>query len=387
MQSKAQQVDIVLEHGGRFAGRGFGDFSKPRGAEFVFCTAMSGIEESLTDPSFARQALVTTTAHVGNTGFTGEDRESTRIWVEGLISRNLDHEPSNWRSKKSISDWLVDSGSFAVEGIDTRELTFLLRTQGSQRGVVAKSGTLLTKEQISQAIDAHAPKMEGLDLTSFVSCKQPYLFQEKPDSSYWPLGLRLSEVVPTQKPLVAVWDYGIKTNTLRILDALGCQVQVLPASTKAEDILNLRPKGILLSNGPGDPAAATHSIGELKKILGRIPVFGICLGHQLMAHALGAKTFKMPYGHRGIHHPVVELDASGQPHKTWITSQNHGFAVDVDSLTTLGQLWFVHADDSTVEGVKYVNHLCQSVQFHPEAAPGPTDTVGLLANFVEGLKA
>ncbi|MBS1984412.1 MAG: glutamine-hydrolyzing carbamoyl-phosphate synthase small subunit [Bdellovibrionales bacterium] len=378
-------VTITLEKGASFSGLGWGDFSKPRASEFVFCTAMSGIEESLTDPSFAEQTLVSTASHVGNTGYTGDDVESSRIWAEGLVCRHLEEIPSNWRAKSSLAAWITGEGRYIVSNIDTRALTILLREQGSQRGIVTAQGSMTTP-QAREYIVKHVPDMNGLDLTGRVSCTERYTYTADAQT-YWPMG---REVTPkarprekaTFRPTVAVWDFGVKRNTLRILNAMGADVVVMPANSKAEDILAAGKDAILLSNGPGDPAAATHIVGELKKVLGRKPVYAICLGHQLVALAAGCQTYKMKFGHRGIHHPVVELDRSGRAKRTWITSQNHGFAVDASKLPAQARVSFLHADDNSVEGLSFPEWNCETVQFHPEAGPGPFDAGALLKKFL-----
>jgi carbamoyl-phosphate synthase small subunit len=370
-------VTLLLECGASYSARGWGDFSKPRGSELVFCTAMSGIEESLTDPSFAGQLVLNTVSHVGNTGHTFEDMESDKIWAEGLVCRHLEKIPSNWRAKKSLKDWIVSEGRYVIEGVDTRELTVLLREMGSQRALVYETASL-TPEQARQYLLEKVPPMEGQDLCALVSCKDRYVFKDNMQA-YWPMRERDAREGAARK--VAVWDFGVKRNTLRLLNANGFDVEVYPTGAKAEDILASGAHGLMLSNGPGDPAAATQVIQELKKVLGRMPVFAICLGHQLVAHALGAKTYKMKFGHRGIHHPVVELNEKGQPVRTWITSQNHGFAVDDQSLPASARVSFVHGDDGSVEGLSLPSLQCETVQFHPEAGPGPYDAAGMIDRF------
>jgi carbamoyl-phosphate synthase small subunit len=393
-KNSSMKVKIFLEKGFSFEGIGWGDFSNPRFGEFVFCTAMTGIEESLTDPSFAGQVLVNTVSHVGNTGFNSEDMESSKIWAEGLICRHLEKIPSNWRSKTSLGDWIVGEGRFVVEGIDTREMTTLLREQGSQRGILVDASQGWTAENAQQFIKSEVPDMNGLDLTGRVTCSKAYdiaALSSAENSGYWPLGdelaLNFSKLVEQNlRPReIAVWDFGVKRNTLRMLSACGAKVRVLPSTAKADELLAAGKDGILLSNGPGDPGAATHIISELKSVLGHRPIFSICLGHQLVAHAVGGKTFKMKYGHRGIHHPVVQLDESGQGLRTWITSQNHGFAVDPESLPKNVRVSFVHADDLTVEGLSLPSYHCETVQFHPEAGPGPTDSSVLISGFMKTL--
>ncbi|MEO5667188.1 MAG: glutamine-hydrolyzing carbamoyl-phosphate synthase small subunit [Bdellovibrionota bacterium] len=370
-------VTLLLECGASYLAKGYGDFSKPRGSELVFCTAMSGIEESLTDPSFAGQLVLNTVSHVGNTGFTREDMESEKIWAEGLVCRHLEQIPSNWRAKASLKDWIVSEGRYVIEGVDTRELTVLLREIGSQRALVFETASMTPEQARSYLVDK-VPSMEGQDLLPLVSCRSSYLFKDDPQA-YWPMRARETWNGPSRK--VVVWDFGVKKNTLRLLAANGFDVEVYPANSKAEDILASGAQGIMLSNGPGDPASATYVIAELKKVMGRMPIFAICLGHQLVAHAVGAKTYKMKFGHRGIHHPVVELDEKGKPVRTWITSQNHGFAVDASTLPSTARVSFIHGDDESVEGLSLPSLRCETVQFHPEAGPGPYDAAGMIDSF------
>lgn len=383
---KPVNIRIVLEKGASFDAQALGDFSKVRFGEFVFCTAMSGIEESLTDPSFCRQILVSTSSHIGNTGFTKEDMESSKIWVEGLICRNLTAVPSNWRAKKTLASWIVDEGKFVVSNVNTRQLTLYLREHGSQRGVLFEKGSMSDEEAV-EYISEKVPPMGGAYLLDEVSVKEVEEFSPN-KNEFWPQvkELELDNAEAEAKPKVLVWDFGVKKNTLRILDALGCQTVVIPARTKAADILAMRPDGILLSNGPGDPAAAELVIEEIKQLISKVPLYGICMGHQLIASALGAKTVKMKFGHRGVHHPVVEYDEHNNSGKTWITSQNHGFAVDEESLPTNVQVRFRHANDNSVEGLYAPELKCATVQFHPEAAPGPLDSVGFFTNFVKEVK-
>jgi len=393
-QQTPTRICIYLENGYSFEGKGYGDFSTPRSGEFVFCTAMSGIEESLTDPSFAGQILVNTVSHVGNTGFTGEDAESSRIWAEGLVCRHLENTPSNWRAKSSLAEWIVSENRFVLEGIDTREFTTLLRECGSQRGIVVDSAQEWNKSKAIEYIRTNVPSMNGLDLTGKVTSEKAYTLETLKDLStlgYWPLAWEFESQFekatqskfPRKK--IAVWDFGVKRNTLRMLQACGAEVQVLPAQSKAEEILAAGKDGILLSNGPGDPSACTHIIQELKKVLGKKPMFAICLGHQLVGLALGAKTYKMKFGHRGIHHPVTQLDSQGNGIRTWITSQNHGFAVDAESLPKNCRASFVHGDDLSIEGLSAPEYQCETVQFHPEAGPGPTDSSHLIREFMLGI--
>lgn len=378
-----KKVFLLLEDSFELAGELYAPAGKndALGAEAVFCTAMSGIEESLSDPSFCGQLLVSTLAHVGNTGFTGEDQESDRIWAEGLICRQLCHEPSNWRAKETLLSWILRENRFVVDRVNTRALTIHLRDHGSQRALVYDPQNLSKAEALLKLKEKIKP-MEGRLLLHDVSCKELYRYKSS-KSNFWPTKARLKK--QSSQPKLGVWDFGVKTNTLRILEACGAEVWVIPSKYTAKEILDLKLDGLLLSNGPGDPATATGVVEELKEVIGKISIFAICMGHQLLALALGAKTKKMKFGHRGIHHPVSELDEKSNVKKVWISSQNHGFEVDRETLPENCQLSFVHADDGSVEGFNLPALDLQSVQFHPEAAPGPNDTVYLLENFVRRL--
>ena len=369
----------MLEKGLALDVEGWGDFSTKKffGGEFVFCTAMTGIEESLTDPSFHRQILVTTVAHVGNTGFTQEDQESHKIWAEGLVVRHLTRDPSSWRAKQSLLNWVLDERKFLIHQVDTRSLAIYLRDEGSQRGIVFEQGQISDAEA-RVIIRDEVPEMSNLDLVSEASTDKSEAFVD--GDIFWP---QLSQTAKsTGRPQVAVLDFGIKTNTPRILSRMGCDVVILPANSLAEEMLKVGRDGIFLSNGPGDPLAAAPIVNELKKVLGKRPLFGICMGHQLLALALGAKTYKLKYGHRGIHHPVNELKNNVPTGRTLITSQNHGFAVDESSLPVGVEITFRHANDGTNEGLASPTMKCASVQFHPEAAPGPFDTLFFFEQFV-----
>ncbi|HVJ65534.1 MAG TPA: glutamine-hydrolyzing carbamoyl-phosphate synthase small subunit [Bdellovibrionota bacterium] len=378
------KVTLLLEKGVQLDAFAYGNFDHPRFGELVFCTAMTGIEEALTDPSYCEQIVVTSVAHVGNTGFTGEDMESKKLWAEGLVCRELETVPSNWRAKKPLHEWIVDEGRFVLFDVNTRALVQELRDRGSQKTLVFRAGSM-SGDEAKSYLQTKVPSMKGADLTAKVTSPKPFIYG-KDDPGYWPLdgylGLSGLKEKHQESRNIAVWDFGVKNNTLRILSSTGATLSVMPATSKAEDFLRADIHGIFLSNGPGDPAAATHIIAELKKILGKKPIFAICLGHQLVALAAGSKTFKLNFGHRGIHHPVVELSRSGEAQRTWITSQNHGFAVDPDTISKQGWLKFVHADDGSVEGISYPEWNCDTVQFHPEVGPGPFDSSVLIKNFL-----
>jgi len=373
-----EKVTIFLRDGFQAEGVGFGDFSKPILGEFVFCTSMSGIEESLTDPSYCQQILVSTSSHVGNTGINFDDMESSKIWAEGLICRNLTLNPSNWRSKKSLVKWVVEENKFLISKINTRGLTLFLRDKGSQLGVVVSSKSA-QNINYQELINSNKDFMSGSKLVNSVSAKdRDFKFNK---NEYWPIK---NNIKKSAKALtVAVWDFGVKRNTIRLLNSLGCKVRFFPANSKSEDLLTKDIDFILLSNGPGDPASCGFIYEELKKILGKKPIFSICLGHQLIAHSFGISTFKMEYGHRGIHHPVKQLNHNEQVEKVWITSQNHGYAVAEEKIPFNGFVSFRHADDDSIEGISVPELKLRTVQFHPEVAPGPFDSASLINNFIE----
>ncbi|MEZ4813742.1 MAG: glutamine-hydrolyzing carbamoyl-phosphate synthase small subunit [Bdellovibrionota bacterium] len=377
LQPKA--LRLILEKGFSIDVEGWGDFSaanKVRGGEFVFCTAMTGMEESLTDPSFCRQVIVSTVSHVGNTGFTEEDMESHCIWAEGLVLRHLSSKASSWRAKTSLLQWVLKEKKFLLHKVDTRLLAIHLRNEGSQRGVVFERGTMSDSEALA-SMDKCIPPMKNLELLSEVTCAKSNPFEDR--EMYWP---QFETRHLENAPRIALLDYGVKTNTPRILSRMGCEVILLPAKSSAADILEAGRDGIFLSNGPGDPEAATQVVAELKKVIGKKPLFGICMGHQLLALALGAKTYKLKFGHRGIHHPVVQVKKGVSTGKTLITSQNHGFAVDEDSLPQGVEVTFRHANDLSNEGICNESLRCSSVQFHPEAAPGPFDGLFFFEEFL-----
>ncbi|MBN2337909.1 MAG: glutamine-hydrolyzing carbamoyl-phosphate synthase small subunit [Acidobacteria bacterium] len=351
---------LALEDGRMFGGRAFGALGET-GGEVVFNTSMSGYQEILTDPSYAGQIVVMTCPHIGNYGATGEDAESGRPHAEGFVAREFSVRASNWRSEETLDAYLRRHGIVAVSEVDTRALVRHIRSRGAMRGVIGGEGA--DPEALVRRARS-LPVMLGRDLASSVTCMKPY-------------GFRAGD--PAREPLsVVAYDYGIKRNILNRLAAAGCRLTVVPASTSAEDVLALRPDGVFLSNGPGDPEPLGSAVDNIRRLLGRTPVFGICLGHQLMGLAFGGRTYKLKFGHRGGNQPVRNL-ADG---RVEITAQNHGFAVDPDSLD-VGQVQLTHMNlnDQTLEGIRHRAVPAFSVQYHPEASPGPHDSHYLFEEF------
>jgi len=357
---------IVLGDGSIFWGRGFGLESKAAG-EICFNTSMTGYQEILTDPSYAGQIVTFTFPHIGNTGTNEEDIESAKPAARGLIVREDITNPSNWRNNKHFIQWLRDNALVGIAGVDTRALTQKIRDKGAPNGVICHAPDGKFDIPALQAEAAGWPGLEGMDLAIEVSCKKPYEWKGEKSGRH----------------VVAI-DYGIKQNILRCLAAAGCRVTVVPCTTPANDILAMKPDGIFLSNGPGDPAAtgkyAVPAIRELLKS-GK-PLFGICLGHQLLALALGGKTIKMHLGHRGANQPVKDL----QTGKVEITSQNHGFCVIPDTLPEDAEITHISLFDGSNEGLKLKGKPVFSVQYHPEASPGPHDSHYLFERFVEMMR-
>ena len=347
---------LILENGAIFEGFSFGAAKDVLG-EVVFNTGMTGYQEVLTDPSYAGQIVCMTYPLIGNYGINQEDFESVRPQVKGFIVREFEKQPSNFRSEEAIDGFLMRFGIPALCAIDTRALTRLLREYGTMRGMI-QSGETYDPDKIMPQIQAFRITDPVMDVT--VKEKKVY----KPEA---------------QKFRVALLDYGYKQNIVRSLVKRGCEVTVFPANTTAKEILDFNPDGVMLTNGPGDPKDCTYAIETIRGIIGKKPLFGICLGHQLVALALGADTGKLKYGHRGANHPVKDLTLG----KTYITSQNHGYAVLVDSLDPRTmRLSHINLNDNTAEGVEYPNQNAFTVQFHPEASPGPQDTAYLFDRFI-----
>jgi carbamoyl-phosphate synthase small subunit len=365
---------LVLADGTVFEGEGFGASGTATG-EAVFNTSMFGYQEVLTDPSYVGQIVTMASVHMGNVGTNAFDEESDRPQATGMVVKSY-AEASNWRSDRSLDHYLKQHHIIGLSGVDTRALVRHLRTHGSQPAVISDE-SVSTKALAERARAANL--MEGQDLATPSSTVKPYEWHEPTLNIF---ASERSTLRPPAHHVVAV-DYGLKRAMLRYLVDEGCRVTVVPAKTSAQEILALRPDGVFLTNGPGDPAAVVGAQDTVKSLLGKLPIFGICLGHQILSLALGAKTYKMKFGHRGANHPVHELRTG----RVSITSQNHGFAVDLDTVKSKAQVTHVNLNDRTVEGLAAPDLQAFSVQYHPEASPGPHDAVGLFRQFTQVLEA
>ena len=365
---------LVLADGTVFRGISIGAPGQTVG-EVVFNTSMTGYQEILTDPSYTKQIVTLTYPHIGNTGVNAEDVESGKVYASGLIIRDLPLVNSNWRSEQTLSEYLTANNVVAIADIDTRKLTRILREKGAQAGCII-AGAVNEAEALAQA--KAFPGLSGMDLAKVVSVQSSYEFTE----GEWDLVEGYSKPANSQFHVVA-FDYGVKRNILRMLTSRGCKVTVLPAQATAEQALALKPDGVFLSNGPGDPQPCDYAIAAIRKIVDTgIPTFGICLGHQLLALASGAKTLKMKFGHHGANHPVQDVDDK----RVFITSQNHGFAVDADSLPANVRTTHVSLFDGSLQGITRTDKPAFSFQGHPEASPGPTEMSYLFDRFVESMK-
>jgi len=363
---------LALADGRMFQGRSFGACGEATG-EVVFNTSMSGYQEVLTDPSYKGQMVTMTYPQIGNTGINGEDIESRGLFLSGFIVKEYLDCYSNWRATMSLDAYLKENSVVGIQGIDTRALTRHLRDKGAQNGII--STVDFNPESLVRKAQA-VPSMAGLDLASGISCFKPYHWSE----GLWNLKTGYAPVDPSSlKYKVVAYDFGIKFNILRCLVDAGCDVTVVPANFPAEDTLAMNPDGIFLSNGPGDPEPLTSVIENVRKFVGKKPIFGICLGHQILGLALGGKTVKLPFGNHGSNLPVMDMVSR----KIEITAQNHGFAVDLDSLGQTACLGHENLNDRTVEGIRHSELPIFSVQHHPEASPGPHDSHYLFGRFVE----
>jgi carbamoyl-phosphate synthase small subunit len=370
---------LALADGTVFRGTSFGAVGQSVG-EVVFNTSMTGYQEILTDPSYARQIVTLTYPHIGNTGTNAEDVESIKVHAAGLVIRDLPRAASNFRSQRNLSDYLKAEHCVAIAGIDTRKLTRLLRTKGAQNGALV-AGCVGDRDDVEKAITLAQSfsGLAGLDLAKVVSVKQPYDWT----ASVWKLGKGYDTNVTSRFHVVA-FDYGIKHNILRMLAARGCRITVLPAQSTAEQALALKPDGIFLANGPGDPEPCDYAIAATRTLIEQgLPTFGICLGHQIMALASGAKTLKMKFGHHGANHPVQDLETK----QVLITSQNHGFAVDADTLPANCKVTHVSLFDGSLQGFARTDKPAFCFQGHPEASPGPHDIGYLFDRFVASMEA
>ena len=369
---------LVLADGSTFVGKAFGASGLSTG-EVVFNTSITGYQEILTDPSYAGQIITLTYPHIGNTGTTPEDDESDRVWASGLVIRNLPLIASNFRSEQNLDSWMKARNVVGIHDIDTRRLTRILRDKGAANGCVMAGPEVAADMEAAKAKALAAakafPGLVGMDLAQKVTCDKSYEWKE----GSWQLGSGHS-VPAAGKHHVVAYDFGVKRNILRMLVDRGCKVTVVPAKTTAADVLAMQPDGIFLSNGPGDPEPCDYAIAAIKSFLQTdIPMFGICLGHQLLGLATGAKTVKMPTGHHGANHPVQDLATS----KVFITSQNHGFAVDDSSLPANVKPTHKSLFDGTLQGIHLTDKPAFGFQGHPEASPGPHDIAPVFDHFIE----
>ena len=378
---------LVLADGQVYAGRSFGAEGEA-GGEVVFNTSMTGYQEILTDPSYEAQMVAMTYPEIGNVGVNPEDVESRKPYVRGFIVKEYSSIPSNWRATRPLHEYMKEHGIVGIEGIDTRSLVRRLRDRGSQEGIISTLSD--NAEELGTKAKA-SPGLVGRDLVKEVTCQEPYEWNE----GRWELGIgykkregtgeakkkRRTKVPSFTAPRFSVvaYDYGIKFNILRHLAESGCKVRVVPAWTPAEEVLALNPDGIFLSNGPGDPDAVPYAKEIVQKLIGKKPIFGICLGHQILGLALGGKTYKLKFGHHGGNQPVMDLTTR----KVEITTQNHGFAVDADSLKGATEVTHLNLNDHTVEGLAHRELPIFSAQYHPESSPGPHDASYLFRRFVE----
>ncbi len=371
---------LALADGTTFLGHSIGATGTTTG-EVVFNTAITGYQEILTDPSYCRQIVTLTYPHIGNTGWNDEDDESRAVFAAGLVVKDVPRRLSNFRAQSSLGEALVRAGTVAIAGIDTRRLTRHLRTHGAQNGCIlaAAEGEAIDVQQVRGAVERArgAPSMAGLDLAQIVSVDRNYVWRQ----TAWQLGAVAADLDRVSWR-VAAYDFGVKRNILRLLASRGCEVTVVPARTSADEVLAMKPDGVFLSNGPGDPEPCDYAIEASRSLIDAgLPTFGICLGHQIMALASGARTFKMKFGHHGANHPVKDLDTG----RVAITSQNHGFAVDEKTLPANLRATHVSLFDGTLQGIARTDKPAFSFQGHPEASPGPHDIAYLFDRFVDAM--
>ena len=368
MNKKAR---LILENGTVFSGTAFGAEGETVG-EVCFNTGMTGYQEILTDPSYYGQLITMTYPHIGNYGVNTEDIESSKVQVAGFIVREENEIPSNFRSTESLGKYLHRQNIVGIQNIDTRMITRIIRDEGTMNGIISTED--LNENSLLSKVKS-APTMTGQDLAKVVTCIEKYVWNSEVGDRGSPI---INGKVQKSDYKISAIDFGIKYNILRMLESHGCKITVFPAQTSADEILDFNPDGIFLSNGPGDPAVVTYGIETVKKLLGKKPIFGICLGHQILALALGGTTYKLKFGHRGCNHPVKNL----KNNMVEITSQNHGFAVDPKSLPENVRITHSSLNDKTVEGISCKNIPAFSVQYHPESSPGPHDSRYLFEKFI-----
>ncbi len=377
MTAQSTAAVLVLENGRVFRGQVVGPAIEHIG-EVVFNTSLSGYQEILSDPSYAGQIIVMTAPQIGNTGVNREDMEAEQLHCQGLVVREASPIASNWRSDVSISEFLVEHATPGIEGVDTRALTRVLRDEGAMRGAISTEVDDI--DGILKRVAA-SPPMEGRNLVAQVGCDASYDWQQP---AWVAPDLASNRQLPAAEHHVVAYDFGVKQSILRDLRSIGCQVTVVPATEPATETLARKPDGIFLSNGPGDPAAVKQGIETVRELVASgTPLFGICLGHQLLSLALGAKTYKLPFGHHGGNHPVMDLETR----KVEITSQNHGFAVAEASLPSTVRCSHKSLYDDTIEGIEVIGKPVFGVQYHPEASPGPHDASYLFGRFVDRMRA
>ncbi len=375
--NRREKATLVLADGTVFTGRSFGAPGESTG-EVVFHTGMTGYQEILTDPSYRGQIVTMTYTEIGNTGVNPEDVESGNIWTSGFVVKEYIDSPSSFRSTMALGDYLNEHGVVGIEGIDTRRLTRILRDKGSMPGIIATGDR--DPDKLLAAV-GEAPEIVGRDLVKEVTCNEPYEFYE----GTWKISTGHARLDIDPRFKVVAMDFGIKTNILRMLSDQGCRVIVVPAFADAETILSFNPDGLFLSNGPGDPEGVPYAFQAVREIMNRqpeLPVFGICLGHQLLGLAMGCKTIKLKFGHHGANHPVMDL----RTREVSITSQNHNFAVPTDWIEREGSelvMTHLNLNDHTCEGMRHLKRPVMSVQYHPEASPGPHDAACLFDDFIE----
>lgn len=366
---------LALEDGRTFTGEGFGADGVQTG-ELVFNTSMTGYQEILTDPSYHKQIVTMTVPHVGNTGINPEDVESDKVWVAGFVVRALSPVVSSWRAQRDLDSYLREQGVIGLSEVATRALVRHIREKGVMRAAIAHGDAADDPEALVE-LARNSPDMSGWNLVDDVTCAESYHWTDGSNPQFY--STRSND---ENKPLIVAYDTGIKHNILRMMADRGLRVTVVPANTSASDVLALNPSGVFLSNGPGDPAAVTYLIDNVRDLLGKTPVFGICLGHQILALALGGKTEKMRFGHRGGNQPVKNLLTG----VVEISSHNHGFAVTPDSDLGGAEVTHINLNDNTIEGLRHVDLGAFSVQYHPEASPGPHDSLYLFDEFVGRVK-